>query len=256
MADPKPNRALLDPRINCAPEGFDPRKDLPAGFWEFLLPFHKQFTPWQQELIEQRRAALGAAHDGLLPNHLPISEPDTGNWHIELPAWCADQRNQMTGPADDAELVVKMLNSGAPGVMLDLEDSIANYWPNLLQGIGNCLKALQGLLSYRDSKRNQTVAINDRAATVISVRPRGLHLNQAGLLDEKSELMSASLFDVAMITYQIEPSRLKHPLSFYIPKSESAKEAVWWCELFRTLAQAKGLPPDYIKCMALVESHP
>jgi len=26
-----------------------------------------------------------------------------------------DQRNQMTGPADDAELVVKMLNSGAPG---------------------------------------------------------------------------------------------------------------------------------------------
>jgi len=27
---------------------------------------------------------------------------------------CADQRNQMTGPADDHELVVKMLNSGAP----------------------------------------------------------------------------------------------------------------------------------------------
>ncbi len=34
----------------------------------------------------------------------------------------------MTGPADDAELVVKMLNSGAPGVMLDLEDSMVNDW--------------------------------------------------------------------------------------------------------------------------------
>src|SRR6185437_2358453 len=49
-----------------------------------------------------------------------------------LPDWCADQRNQMTGPADDAELVVKMLNSGAPGVMLDLEDSMANTWSNLM----------------------------------------------------------------------------------------------------------------------------
>ena len=37
----------------------------------------------------------------------------------------------MTGPADDAELVVKMLNSGAPGVMLDLEDSNANTWEHL-----------------------------------------------------------------------------------------------------------------------------
>ena len=43
----------------------------------------------------------------------------------------------MTGPADDAELVVKMLNSGAPGVMLDLEDSLANQWPRLELGIRN-----------------------------------------------------------------------------------------------------------------------
>jgi len=53
----------------------------------------------------------------------------------------------MTGPADDAELVVKMLNSGAPGVMLDLEDSMANDWPNLVQGIKNILAALTGELA-------------------------------------------------------------------------------------------------------------
>ena len=55
-----------------------------------------------------------------------------------------DQRNQMTGPADDADLVVKMLNSGATGVMLDLEDSMANRWDNLMTGVRNIRSALYG----------------------------------------------------------------------------------------------------------------
>ena len=82
------------------------------------------------------------------------------SWTIPLPEWCADQRNQMTGPADDAELVVKMLNSGAPGVMLDLEDSMANTWSNLTTGIANIDAALKGELTYFDAKRNRDVGIN------------------------------------------------------------------------------------------------
>ena len=61
---------------------------------------------------------------------------------------------------------------------------------------------------------------------------------------------------MAAIVYGIDPDELKHPLSFYIPKSESAEEGLWWRDVFRALAGAKGLPEDYIKCMALVESHP
>jgi malate synthase len=49
---------------------------------------------------------------------------------------------------------------------------------------------------------------------------------------------------------------LKHPLTFYIPKSESADEAIWWRDLFRAISRARGWAPDYIRCMALVESHP
>jgi len=177
----------------------------------------------------------------------------TGNWQIELPAWCADQRNQMTGPADDADLVVKMLNSGAPGVMLDLEDSMANSWSNLRLGIYNILAALKGELSYVDTKRNRNVGINE-SKTVVFTRPRGLHISQAEILPD--ELMSASLFDVAMVAYQADADRLRHPLSFYIPKSESAEEAIWWRDLFQAIEDARGLPRGYIKCMALVESHP
>ncbi|MGA7754503.1 MAG: hypothetical protein WCB05_16835, partial [Candidatus Sulfotelmatobacter sp.] len=33
-------------------------------------------------------------------------------------------------------------------------------------------------------------------------------------------------------------------------------EALWWRDLFRALAESRGLPRNYIKCMALVESHP
>src|ERR1700745_685836 len=165
---------------NSAPPGFDPAKDLPKGFIEFLVPLHEQFTPRQRTLIEKRDAALQASLRGRLPDYLPPSAATQENWRIELPAWCQDQRNQMTGPADDGELVVKMLNSGAPGVMLDLEDSMANAWPNLLRGVENIRRALNGTLTYEDAKRGHTVGIT-LSPTVIWNRVRGLHLAQAGL---------------------------------------------------------------------------
>src|SRR5271155_3169421 len=239
--------------VNAVPEGFDLRSGLPIGFLDFLAPLHAALTLRQRALIVRRERALVDAHAGKLPNYLPPSVATTNSWRIELPAWCADQRNQMTGPADEAELVLKMLNSGAPGVMLDLEDSNANSWEHTICGIENILDALAGRLTYFDRKRERTVGISP-SSTVIFTRPRGLHIHQAGILD--GELLPASLFDVAMVAYQVDFSTLKHPLCFYIPKSESADEALWWRDLFQMIARAKGLPAGAIKCMALVESHP
>jgi malate synthase len=239
--------------VNRAPEGFDSRRDLPAGFVEFLRPFHEALTARQHLLGRRREVALSEANAGRLAEYLPPSEATRSAWRIELPAWCEDQRNQMTGPADEADLVVKMLNSGAPGVMLDLEDSTANVWEHNQRGIKNILEALAGRLSYFDRKRDKTIEIRE-SNTVIFTRPRGLHLHQAGVLE--GELLPASLFDVAMVAFQVDYGALKHPLCFYIPKSESAEEALWWRDLFQMIAKAKGLPANAIKCMALVESHP
>jgi malate synthase len=247
-----PDNEALHP-INAAPSGLDSYRDLPKGFIEFLLPLHRALTAHQRQLVERRKARLSASHKGQLPNYLPASAATAEAWRIELPEWCQDQRNQMTGPADDAELVVKMLNSGAPGVMLDLEDSTANTWSHVTTGISNILGALRGELSYEDRKRNRTVGINS-SNVVISIRPRGMHLHQMGVLN--GERLPASLFDVALIAFQIDPNNLKHPLTFYIPKSESADEAMWWRDLFRAIARARGWAPNYIRCMALVESHP
>ena len=266
--------------INSAPADFNPKRDLPSGFLDFFVPLHQQFTPRQQELVAKRKRVLADAHAGKLPNHLPPSEATKAKWSITLPDWCQDQRNQMTGPADDAELVVKMLNSGAPGVMLDLEDSTANFWDHIELGINNIHSALRGELTYFDKKRNKPVAISE-SKTVIFTRARGLHLSQRlpGLnafgikqdsdLQRKAEfagpdagegdikdLSSASLYDVCRIAFGVDGAKLRHPLTFYIPKSESAEEALWWNDLFNEIERLRGWKHGYIKCMALVESHP
>ena len=84
---------------------------------------------------------------------------------------------------------------------------------------------------------------------------RGLHLSQSGIFADGS-LTSASLFDVALLAFRLDYDRLRHPLCIYIPKSESAEEALWWKALFDSIIQAKGWKPGSIRAMALVEAHP
>src|SRR5205807_1232274 len=163
--------------INTPPPDFRPEEHLPRGFLDFYLPLHKQFTSRQQALVRKRKQVLDASLAGKKPDHLPPSPATQGDWKIALPDWCRDQRNQMTGPADDGELVVKMLNSGAPGVMIDLEDSMANAWQNTGRGIANVHSALNGTLTYFDRKRGREIAI-EPSNTVLMVRVRGLHLAQ------------------------------------------------------------------------------
>jgi malate synthase len=108
-------------------------------------------------------------------------------------------------------------------------------------------------LTYEDRKRGRTVSIAP-SNTVVWNRVRGLHLSQAGVLGD--ELTSASLFDVALLVFRLDYERLKHPLCIYIPKSESAEEALWWKAVFDEVIARKGWSPGSIKAMALVESHP
>src|SRR5881392_3950452 len=194
--------------VNSAPADFDAARDLPEGFLDFLAPLHAALTLRQRALVARRDFALAEAHAGKVPDYLPPSVATTNSWRIELPEWCQDQRNQMTGPADDADLVVKMLNSDAPGVMLDLEDSTVNEWEHQRLGVENILQALRGTLTYFDKKRDKLVGIQS-SPTVIWIRPRGLHIHQGGIF--ANELTSSSLFDVASIVYRVDPAELKHP---------------------------------------------
>lgn len=224
---------------------------LDSDFLSFYEPLHDRFEPEQRRLVARRQQRLADAHAGTLPSYAPASDATTRPWSIDLPDWCSDQRNQMTGPADDAELVVKMLNAGAPGVMLDLEDSMVNAWEHTLRGHENVLAALYGELTYCDAKRGTAGIVP--STTVVWTRVRGLHLHQRGVLPGAT---SAALFDLAYLVHRVDRSRLRHPLCIYIPKSESAQEGAWWAAVFDALIDAKGWPAGSIVAMALVESHP
>jgi hypothetical protein len=43
--------------MNAASAGFDPARGLPQGFIEFLLPFHRAFTPRQRDQLNARALA-------------------------------------------------------------------------------------------------------------------------------------------------------------------------------------------------------
>ncbi|MDQ6942145.1 MAG: hypothetical protein M3169_06475 [Candidatus Eremiobacteraeota bacterium] len=240
------------PPMSTVPAGFSIENDLPAGFGAFYRPLHERFAPLQRAAIEARHRVLDASQHGRKPQYLPPSDAQ-GDWKIEIPDWVRDQRNQMTGPADDHELGVKMLNSGAPGVMIDLEDSMANDFARTLGGIDNTIAMYYGELTYVDKKRGDAVVGVKPSATVLWTRVRGLHLSQAGIDDEPTP---ASLFDLALLAYKLDFSKLKHPLAIYIPKSQAANEALWWRDVFQAVAEAKGLEPHAIKAMALIEAFP
>jgi malate synthase len=240
------------PPMSTAPAGFSIENDLPAGFAAFYRPLHEAFTARQQAAVAARRHVLEASQQGQKPHYLAPSAAQ-GDWRIDIPAWVQDQRNQMTGPADDYELCVKLLNSGAPAVMIDLEDSMANEFARTLLGIENTVAMYYGELTYVDQKRGGNVVSIKPSSTVLWTRVRGLHLSQAGIYPEPT---SAALFDLALLAYKLDFSRLKHPLAIYISKSESADEAFWWRDVFQAVAGAKGLEPHAIKTMALVEAFP
>ncbi len=249
-------RKSLHP-VNILPS----KNPLRLGFADKLWPLHQKFTSWQLKLLGDRRTRLLDAHEGLkFPDYdrtpqpmLPPGMPPP--WKIRLPDYLLDQRNQITGPADSAGMVVGMSNSGSPGRMLDLEDSMVNTWEHSEPAFNNIVGGLYGSLTFV-KEDGKTVAIDPAKTenTVAFVRVRGLHMSQWGVYGDS---VAAALFDTAMLVDRLDLDRLPHrTLHIYIPKSESAAEGLWWAAMFKDVCRAWGWPDDAIKCMALVESHP
>lgn len=236
-------------------------RTLHPDFYKFLnkVDPRGEFTAAQRQIKTHREIRLSSARKGNLPNWPPSSYARSA-WKADLPEWMEDQRNQMTGPADNEKLVVQLLNSGSPGVMLDLEDSMANTGERVLAGHRIIKLALAGkAYYYKTSKKGHPIMkrIKRDPKTVVFVRVRGLHLDQVyPTLTKTENRMSASMFDLAYHFFDMDLDSLQHPPCIYIPKTEGASEALWWKKAFERIEKAKGWPLGTIKAMALVESHP
>lgn len=160
---------------NTAPPDADLLGD--AHFVALYCKLHSEYTPRQRAHRAKRAEALERAHHGVLPQHRLPSAATEHPWTVTLPSWCEDQRNLMSCPSDDLDLVVKGINSGAPAILLDLEDSVVNEWPNIDAGSRNIIAALEGELPGVHS-----------GTTAIFVRVRGLHISQRGINPRRADL--------------------------------------------------------------------
>ena len=234
---------------------------LPEGVLALLSPLQSTFEPHRRRLLDERRRTLTAAHAGTLPTFLPASEATESSWRVEVPAWAADQRNQITGPADNAKIVVAMRNSPDPGCMPDGEDSITTDWRRVRAAQQNTVDAIRGDLTWTDPVTGKRHEIAD-SRQVVYYRPRGLHLDETHAL--LSRRTSASIFDLAVVFFQTAAERraatrdtaAQRRLCFYLPKVESASEAGWWSNLIAAMEGAIGIPVGSTKVMFLIESLP
>ena len=222
-------------------------------FFKFLAKLEAHHLGSQQKrIVRFRHEALEKSRRGeKLRYRVHFHEPTS--CMIDLPDWLRDQRNQMTGPANDAKMCIRMINSKSPGVMLDLEDSLVNNELSLLEGHANIKAALYGCLKYI---AHEPETIGD-TNSVVFTRVRGLHMGQTiPNTVRTNHYVPASLFDLAYHFYNMDLDKLRHPPCIYIPKTESAREALWWREAFSRIEQLKKWKFGTIKCMALVESYP
>ncbi|MCR4297026.1 MAG: aldolase/citrate lyase family protein, partial [Elusimicrobia bacterium] len=195
------------------------------------------------------------AHAGELPGYLSRSEAGDGAWRVSVPAWALDQRNQITGPADNAKLLVAMCNTKDPGCMPDGEDSITCGWPNVRAAHRNTVAAIQGTLAFNG-------AVIKPSKQVMFYRPRGLALDETNALP--GETVSGSLFDLAAVFFgtadrrreAVKKPELQAKLCFYIPKVESHEEAAWFSDVLAAMETAIGIPVGTTRIMFLIESLP
>jgi malate synthase len=125
----------------------------------------------------------------------------------------------------------KALSCGAQVYMADFEDSLSPTWSNIIEGHKNIVE-ISGL----------------ERKTLLFVRPRGLHLNEAHMFN-----MSASLFDFGVNFFHT--AKFKKPY-YYLPKLEHSREAKWWADVFAYAEEAVGIRQKTIKCNILIETFP
>jgi len=164
---------------------------LTAEVQSLVAALHDEHAAALRVLLAQRAARPA-------PTGLPAATKGqrAAAWRVaEPPAWLADRRVEITGPADPA-MAVGALNSGARVFLADLEDALSPTWPNLLTGYRVLRDAAAGTL--RRERPDGSVDVPREDAAVLVVRPRGLHLPEPRVHVDRLAAI-APLVDVATV---------------------------------------------------------
>jgi malate synthase len=246
-----------------------PARDLlEPGLLAFLAELHREHETCRQALLKLRAGRQAEWLAGALPKYCdPLREATAGSWQVaDVPADLRRRRVEITGPANDAKLVINMLSRNESGdradtAMLDLEDSMKPTWRNVVDGLTNIRRAVAGDLEYVKPGANGQPArqyrLDPADMAKVMVRVRGLHLDESNLrVDGKP--IGAGLFDFAVTLWHTAKEQVERgeTPTFYVPKTEHFVEARWWNGLFVGGQQALGIRRGTLRATFLIETLP
>ncbi|MEM1116514.1 MAG: malate synthase A [Bacteroidota bacterium] len=227
---------------------------------------HRALQAPRARLLAARRERQAAYDGGALPER--VAHPAAaGRWRVApLPDDLCTRRVEITGPVNDARMVINMLSRTADGeradaAMLDFEDSMKPSWGNVVAGVQNVAAAVRGTLTAVKTDASGAVvkeyALDPRDMPLVMVRVRGLHLDEANV-EVDGEPVAAGLLDLALFAWHSARAlvaRGKTP-KVYIPKIEHFEEARWWNRLLSAVEDELGLGRSAVRATLLIETLP
>jgi len=154
-------------------------------------------------------------------------------------------------------MIINALNSGANCFMADFEDSNAPSFANQINGQRAMRDAVAGTLSFTAPDSGKQYALDPASKTVLIVRPRGWHLDEAHISID-GQAIGGGLFDLATFAFHNAGTlawRDRGPY-FYLPKMECMEEAQLWDEAMAFLEVRLSLPIGTMKATVLIETLP
>ncbi len=237
---------------------------------EMIVRLHREFEPERRRLLEARVRRQKDWDAGQLPGYLAddeAAEARRSDWRLpKLPKDLMRRRVEITGPVNNAKMVINMLSrnddgSMADAAMLDFEDSMKPSWANVLDGFDNLIGAANGTLTYlkpaQGGSPEKVYRLNPDDMPLLMVRCRGLYLDEANLRVDGVPV-SGGLLDLALSVFHTAKTLVaqgKTP-KYYVPKCEHYLEARWWNRLFARLEREVGLDAGTLKATFLIETLP
>ncbi|WP_432038022.1 malate synthase A [Streptomyces cucumeris] len=224
----------------------------------FLAALHDRFTPRRDDLLArraERRAEIArTSRLDFLPETAAVREdPD---WRVApAPPALQDRRVEITGPTD-RKMTINALNSGARVWLADFEDASAPTWENVIGGQLNLIDAYERRIDFTSPEgKSYTLRPDEELATVVT-RPRGWHLDERHLRAPDGRAVPGALVDFGLYFFhnaQRLLDRGKGPY-FYLPKTESHREARLWNDVFVFAQDYVGIPQGTIRATVLIET--
>ena len=188
-----------------------------------------------------------------------------GDWSVDrstIPENLSNRHVEITGPGDNKRMIINAFNSNANGYMLDLEDSMSPSWKNVIGGHSNIYDAVRRILTDAKHDNNGNVVkeykIKEGKLPTFFVRSRGLHMKEYNVLDDNSNAIPASIFDIGLHLYNNGKYLHENKMGpyFYIPKLESYEDAQLINKIIDESEKMLELPSGITKATVLLETYP